>query len=372
MTVQQLQDRISANSLAWHQTEDALERSRLHEENVKLYGTLDNLTGTQSEFDSGSGRWSSTAAGAGDYQGVTAPESGDRSALVAQRQQAATQQKLLGLSQAYESSMDELKRQRAAIGGTYQSARNTLAAQNEIEKQNANTYAVYSGLNAGASGQIALSQSVAHQNDLNTLSAQEANAYAENERAMSEMKRDYSFAMAEAEAEGDRALADALYEEQNRYEEAQRQAWQEEQEMGQKIYQLNRENRRYDTQQVQSAQQTAYDREWDEKKWNHQVSQDALEQANTQWEQQRKERNDEWERQMDLAQQAVREKNADTSAANAATSRYSAATARMNTQLKVAQELANMGDFQGFSALGYSQTQIENMEAMWKRYMEER
>lgn len=367
MTVQQLQERITANSNAWHQTQDQREKTRLHEENVELYAQMDGLTGQTSDFNSASGRWSSSAAGSGDYQGVSAPEVKDLSGLVETRQKAALDQTLLNLERAYTDSVQSLKRERQAIGGAYQAARNNAAAVNEIEKVNANTYAAGKGLNSGAAGQIALSQSVAYQNGINTLNAQEANAYAENEEALSEMERDYNFAVAEAKAEGDYALADALYAEQSRFDQAQRQAWRDSEDQNREIYQLNRENRRYDTQQLLNAQQTAYDQQWADRKWNYQVEQDALDRqeaaTNTAWEQARLDRNDSWDREKELASLAISRQNANTSG-------YNAATSRMNAQLRVAQELAGVGNFEGFRALGYTQGQVENMEAMWKEYMD--
>lgn len=326
MTVQQLQERITANSNAWHQTQDQREKTRLHEENVELYAQMDGLTGQTSDFNSASGRWSSAAAGLGDYQGVAAPEVKDLSGLVETRQKAALDQTLLNLERAYTDSVQSLKREKQAIGGAYQAARNNATAVNEIEKANANTYAAGKGLNSGAAGQIALSQSVAYQNGINTLNAQEANAYAENEETLSEMERDYNFAVAEAKTEGDYALADALY-----------------------------------------AQQTAYDQQWTDRKWNYQVEQAALDRqeaaTNTAWEQARLDRKDSWDREKELASLVISRQNANTSG-------YNAATSRMNAQLRVAQELAGVGNFEGFRALGYTQGQVETMEAMWKEYMD--
>lgn len=373
MTVQQLQDKINANSAAWHQTEDESERARLHEENVSLYGKLDALSGSTSQFDSASGRWNSQEAGEGNYQGVEAPEVRDLSGLVVEKQSAANEQALLELSRAYENSKAQLTAQRDAIAGGYRAARDSVAAQNEIEKQNANTYAAAAGLNSGAAGQIALSQSVAQQNDLNQLYAQEAAATAETDAALSEMEREYNFAVAEAKAEGDRALADALYDELSRFDSAQRQSWKDSEEQSQSIYKLNRDNYQYDLQQQAQSQKDAYEQMWDQRKWDYQVSQDALKQQNTLWEQARSERNDAWsqarserndawDHQSELASQAIQRQNAGTSS-------YNAYTSRLNTQLRIAQELANMGDFQGFEALGYSKSQIAGMEEMWKAYM---
>lgn len=366
MTAQQLYERVYANSAAWHETEDPQERQRLHKENVELYGKLDGLTGQSSSFDSTTGRWSSTAAGEGNYVGTAAPEAEDLSDLVEARQKAATRQALVNLEQAYNDGVSALKAERESIGGSYQAARNLVAAQNEIEKHNANTYAAGRGLTDGAAGQIALSQSVAAQNDLNTLTGQEAAAYAENTRALSEMERDYNFAVAQAESEGDYALAQALYDEQSRFSEAQRQAWRDSEEENQAVYKLNRDNRRYTQEQAENQSQEAYDRVWKERSWNYQVEQDKLDRQEaaeqTAWERARLSANDQWERQQDLANRAIAQQNANTSA-------YNAQTSRVNTRLRVAQEMADVGNFEGFGALGYSESQIRSMEEMWRQLM---
>lgn len=176
------------------------------------------------------------------------------------------------------------------------------------------------------------------------------------------MEREYNFAVAEAKAEGNYALADALYDELSRFDSAQRQAWKDSEEQSQSIYKLNRDNRQYDLQQQAQSQKDAYEQMWDQRKWDYQVSQDALKQQNTLWEQARSERNDAWDHQSELASQSIQRQNAGTNS-------YNAYTSRLNTQLRIAQELAGMGDFQGFEALGYSKSQIAGMEEMWKAYM---
>jgi hypothetical protein len=83
-----------------------------------------------------------------------------------------------------------------------------------------NERAAASGLNTGTSGQIALAQSMAHQNNLGTLYAQQNRDQAENQRAMAALLRDYNAGVNQATAASNAQLAQALYNEMIRQEEA--------------------------------------------------------------------------------------------------------------------------------------------------------
>lgn len=369
MTVQQLKDKIAANSAAWHETEDKTVRDALHQANVALYGALDAQTGSTSEFDSSTGRWSSTQPGEGNYQAVGAPEVRDLSGQVTRRQRAATDSAVAGLERARAASLAALEDEAAALPGQYTAAKNRTAAQNEIERKNTAAWASDKGLSSGAAGQIALSQSVAAQNDLNALELQEEAARDDISRRRSQMERDYAYAVAEAEAEGDYALADALYKEASRFDAAQRQQWLDTEEMARGVYDTARENA--SAQAKSQAQQAAeaYEKEQDALSWafkldqrDYDRAQDAWErqfkESEAAWERQRTEANDAWDRQRDLVSEGLR--------------RQSVANTSRATQLRLAQDLADHGDFSGYKGLGYSQGQIDAMAGLWQRYMAEK
>lgn len=361
MTVQELQDKIAANSKAWHDTDDDKERDRLHRENVDLHAQLDAQTGSQSSFDSGSGRWTVTAAGAGDYQGVGAPEVRDLSGQVEVLQRAATQQALVGLERAKEDSGEDLSRAREEVEATYASAKNRTAAQNEIERRNTNAWASDKGLSTGAAGQIALSQSVAAQGELAALEAQEAQELAALADRRSQMERDYDLAVAEAEAEGDYALADALYREASRFDQAQRDAWREQEDQAMDIYELNRANRQYDTKLQLDQEQRDYDRSQDD--WEHRFREDQRDYDRGQDALDRAEKAEQtaWDRERDLVSEGIRRQQVANTAANQ----------RRDDLVAIAKSLAAHGDFRGYLQLGYSQSQVESMEALWRGYMED-
>lgn len=369
MTVQQLKDKIAANSAAWHKTQDEEARKALHEANVALYGALDAQTGSTSGFDSATGKWSTSAPGTTTYQATGAPEVRDLSGEVTRRQQAATEKAVTSLERARAKADAALREEAAAIPGTYTAAKNRAAAQNEVERHNTAAWANDRGVSSGAAGQIALSQSVAAQNDLGALELQEAAAKDAVARKKSQMELDYDYAVAEAQAEGDYALADALYKEASRFDEAQRQRWLDTEKMAKDVY-----DRAYDSVQDRAKTQAqleaeAYEREQDALSWAYKLeqqdydrAQDAWEQqfkeSEAAWERQRTEANDAWDRQRDLTSESLRRQ-----------SLYNTSRA---TQLRLAQDLADHGDFSGYSGLGYSQSQIDQMAALWRRFMDEK
>ena len=341
MTVQQLKDKIAANSAAWHETEDEQVRKALHEANVALYGALDAQTGSTSGFDSATGKWSSSEPGTKTYQATGAPEVRDLSGEVTRRQKAATDKAVASLERARAKSAAALREEAAAIPGAY-----TAAWANDR------------GVSSGAAGQIALSQSVAAQNDLGALELQEAAAKDTVAQKKSQMELDYDYAVAEARAEGDYALADALYKEASRFDEAQRQRWLDTEKMAKDVY-----DRAYDSVQDKAKAQAqqeadAYEREQDALSWAYKLEQQDYDRAQDAWERQRAEANDAWDRQRDLVSENLR--------------RQSIYNTRRSTQLRLAQDLADHGDFSGYSSLGYSQSQIDQMSALWRRFMDEK
>ncbi len=345
MTVQEIQDRIAANSRAWHLTRDKKKRDALHRENVELHGMLDNQTGSTSTFDSSTGRWTTTAAGAGRYQGQSAPEVTDLTDQVTARQEAATAKRVAALERAREKERRALAEAEREAGQDYQAARNRVAAENEVERKNLHRQASDYGLTSGAAGQVALSQSMALQGRLGALDAQEAAEKGKLGAGRSEMERDYALAIEEAKAEGDLALADALYKEAARFDEAQRARWREQEAVGRDIYELAREDQRYATQLQLSQEERNYDRSLDD--WEHRWAENERAYDRAQ---------DALDRQEAQAAQALREQGL----------RDDEAQARFDNALKLARDRAEVGDFQGYLALGFTQSQVNAMESFWR------
>jgi hypothetical protein len=82
-----------------------------------------------------------------------------------------------------------------------------------------NERAMATGLNTGTSGQIALAQNMAYQNNLGNLYAQQAQNQAESDLAMANLLREYNAGVNQATATSNAQLAQALYNEMIRQEE---------------------------------------------------------------------------------------------------------------------------------------------------------
>lgn len=131
------------------------------------------------------------------------------------KQQAAAKMEadLANLKYAYEKSMAGYDATAEKLPQTYDTARNSAAAQNALAKQYFNEYAAASGLSSGAAGQAALAQSSTYQRNISNLDQAQANALSEIDLNKSDLQREYEYAIAEAEATGNSDLASALYQE---------------------------------------------------------------------------------------------------------------------------------------------------------------
>lgn len=208
---------------------------------------------------------------------------------------------LAALRAAYEKNVAGLNRAQSAIAPQYQSARDEAAAQSELQKRNFAEYAAANGLNSGAGGQAQLAFTNALQGNLSSLAAKEASTLADLELQRSQMEADYENAIAQAEAQGNYELAQQLYQEKVRQDEAMRQQMQ-------------------------------------------------------------------WQAQMDLQTQQFQFNKDQTAIGNEQWNRQQATSDQQYNQqfaLKMAQELAQYGNFEGYRALGYTDEQIQSMRDYW-------
>ena len=136
-------------------------------------------------------------------------------AFAAQKRAALAQ-----INNAYQQNVNAINRAGEGVDTRYQNARNQAAGASELAARNFNEYAAAAGLNSGAGGQAELARNVALQNNLNDLSTAEAQTYADLEQQMANAEVEYNNAIAEAEANGDAALASALYQEKVRVQQA--------------------------------------------------------------------------------------------------------------------------------------------------------
>lgn len=171
---------------------------------------------------------------------------------------ANTQAQLSALQSAYEQNLAGLQANAEKIPVTYQAARNEAASQNEIARQAFNEYANARGLNTGTSGQAALANSATLQGNLSDISTQESNALAENALQQQLLAVEYRNAAAQAQAQGNAQLAQALYSEYVRQDDASMQLAQLAQEQANWEAQFNTANNQWN-QQFQASQQQYQD-----------------------------------------------------------------------------------------------------------------
>ena len=172
--------------------------------------------------------------------------------MIAAQKRAAIAQ----INNAYQQNVNAINRAGEGVDTRYQNARNQAAGASELAARNFNEYAAAAGLNSGAGGQAELARNVALQNNLNDLSTAEAQTYADLEQQMANAAVEYNNAIAEAEANGDAALAAALYQEKVRVQEQQMQQWVQQ-------YQMDLQNQQLQYQQQQDAASSAMaERQW--------------------------------------------------------------------------------------------------------------
>lgn len=120
---------------------------------------------------------------------------------------------LAGLKEAYTKGMADYDAALDKLPQRYQEARNDAAAQAATARRNFNEQAAASGLNSGASGQAALDASANYRGALARLNRDQANAAAEIDREKANLTAQYEIAITRAQADGNAALAIALYQE---------------------------------------------------------------------------------------------------------------------------------------------------------------
>jgi len=133
---------------------------------------------------------------------------------------AQTESQLAALKSAYADNTADLQSAAAAIPQTYYTAKNAAASQNEIAKQSFNEYAASRGLNTGTSGQAALANSATLQGNLSGINTAQATALSENSLEQQKLAAEYSAAVEQAQASGNSALANSLYQEYTRQQTA--------------------------------------------------------------------------------------------------------------------------------------------------------
>lgn len=127
---------------------------------------------------------------------------------------------LAGLKSSYDQNVADLQAEAEAIPKRYYEARNETAAQNDLQREYFNEMAAANGLNTGTTGQAALANSATLQGNLSSISEQEKDALSANALEQNKLAIAYQNAINEATASGNASLAQALYQEYVRQDEA--------------------------------------------------------------------------------------------------------------------------------------------------------
>lgn len=169
----------------------------------------------------GAGPSSFSGSGAGDYGGS------DLTQYIRDMYQQSLQAQLAALQAGYEQNAASIRAQDDRIAQAYRQQRNQAAGQSDLQRMYMAELGNYQGLNTGATGQMALAQSMALQNNLASLGAAENQDLAANGLALSQLGIGYQGNVNSAIAQSNSQMAGALYDElvrQVQAEEAARQA----------------------------------------------------------------------------------------------------------------------------------------------------
>lgn len=277
MTADQIERLMGQNSIDWHKTDDPVKKDQLHQQNQALAAQRDALTGGTSTFDSSTGTWNLSRMGTGNaaYQAATLPGATDYSSYVREIQSAKEAAALAALTSAYQQNVLEVDAAEKKIAPTYQAARNQTAASAAVARRNFGEYAAASGLNTGAAAQSELARSIITQGQLNEINTGEAGAYAEIALQRQKLAAEYNNAIAAARANGQADLAQMLYSEKVRLDDAMQTTAYQQAGLDYQAYMANYNARRDAAADAENA-----------RKWEYQAQRDAIAdaQADRQWE----------------------------------------------------------------------------------------
>lgn len=146
---------------------------------------------------------------------VNSDYSGYLKELYKQQEDAA----IADLNAAYNKNVAEVERAEKSIPKQYETVRNQAAGASAQAQRNFDIQAAMTGLGSGTGAQAKIARNVALQNNLNAINTAEANAKADLDLKRTQLLADYNNAIAQAKANGNAALAEALYNEMIRAEQ---------------------------------------------------------------------------------------------------------------------------------------------------------
>lgn len=143
----------------------------------------------------------------GDYMGS------DLTQYIRDMYQQSLAAQLAALQSGFEQNKAQIEYQNSLIGRNYQDQMNQAAAQSDLQRMYLAELGNYQGLNTGASGQLAMAQGMALQNNLASLGAAQNQDLAANGLALSQLQFGYLGDVASAQAQNAAQMSGALYDE---------------------------------------------------------------------------------------------------------------------------------------------------------------
>lgn len=159
-------------------------------------------------------------AAAPTYTASTIPDATDLSEYIKNQYAANLESNLANYEGAYKNSLAEIDANAAKVPQTYQSARNEAAGSYQQTLRNAAEYANASGLNSGAAAQARLSTGNTYASNISSIAQQESDALADLDLERTQLANTYQMQIAQAKADNNAQLAEALYNEYVRLDDA--------------------------------------------------------------------------------------------------------------------------------------------------------
>ena len=205
-----------------------------------------------------------------DYPSITLPTPEDQSETLKKMYEEYINAQLADLKNDYELNQSVIDATASKVPLQYQNARNQTASSYEQQRRAFAEQANAAGLSSGAGAQAALSMGNAYQGNLTNLNRGEADTLADLELQRTQLTTAYNNAITKAKAAGNFELAEKLYQEGVRMDEAL---------LNQSMAQAELDWKKWYAEY--QKRQDAIDNQYRENVFQHQVSQDQI--ANEHW-----------------------------------------------------------------------------------------
>ena len=152
----------------------------------------------------------------GGYREIPQPVFQSAESYLRDLYQSKKDAELAGLKAMYDKNVGTLKTSQEGLGDIYADQRNQLAGLNDQQRMQMVELGVGQGLNSGATGQLAVSQSSAYQRQMGELAQQEAADRMKHDQALRDLETAYNQNVVKTGADLDAAMLDAIVRDKSR------------------------------------------------------------------------------------------------------------------------------------------------------------